>query len=129
MSNSYPGPVLTRGAKRNMRRSRIRAIAPKLAPVIVPKKAVISMDNKPRLEQWTIRQIYEECRNFTVYCAPEQIFGRPYLIAAGKIYNHPSFEDGVLVSTSEILEKNEECVATVNGSIYLLGEKHSSSTV
>ncbi len=67
----------------------------------------------PKLENWSMVN-----RNENSYQAPEQ--GIPAL--SGEVYNHPRFEDGLIVTTSSIINKKGENVLTYSGSEYELGK-------
>jgi hypothetical protein len=41
---------------------------------------------------------------------------------SGKVYNHPNFKNGEMITISQIVEIDEKKVKTISGSIYYLEE-------
>ena len=67
----------------------------------------------PKLEQWSV--IGPEVPS--VYDPPEM--RSRYL--TGRVYNHPSIEDGRAIQTSKIRSSEGRFVTTVTGTLYELG--------
>lgn len=65
------------------------------------------------LKEWAVLGAYFS----EVYLAPED---RPKARLIGYVYNHPSFEDGTHVTTSEIVNSTGREIQTETGSVYLL---------
>jgi hypothetical protein len=68
----------------------------------------------PRLEKWSC--CFTDAEN--PYLAPECRTIR----LQGKVYGHPSFDDGSDVVTSRIVKTEGRTITTYSGSVYVLGE-------
>lgn len=63
--------------------------------------------------------------NWSVCYYPTDPYGSPEQCTAilrGQVYGHPRFSEGQNISTSSIVGKIDDKVATASGSVYILGE-------
>jgi len=67
----------------------------------------------PRLEQWAFGSAED-----SGYLAPEQMT----FLLSGTVYDHPCFDDGVHITTSELVDYEDDVFVTHSGSRYTLGE-------
>jgi hypothetical protein len=65
-----------------------------------------------RLEDWSVSPVHND------YASP----AHPELVLRGRVFDHPKFNDGDLVGTTNIIEVNGDVVKTSSGGVFTLGE-------